>query len=313
MRIGIDIMGGDFAPQFTVKGVVEALKLLSEDTTIVLFGDEKKIIELLKEEEYDSSRIEIVSTSQVVAMNDHPVKTFSQKRDSSIAVGLKHLAKGNIEGFSSAGNTGAMLVGAMHTVQQIPGIIRPSIATPMPKIDGGQMTLLDVGLNPDCRPDVLYQYGILGSLYAEHVTGIENPRVGLLNIGSEEEKGNLLTSATHKLMKDSKDFNFVGNVEGNDLFAENKSDVVVCDGFTGNVVLKEAEGFYTLIKKRGFKDEYFDRFNFENYGGTPILGINSTVIIGHGASNVLAITNMIIHTKHVAEVKLSEKIKEALK
>jgi glycerol-3-phosphate acyltransferase PlsX len=313
MKIGIDIMGGDYAPDVRIKGVLEALKILSDDTKVVLFGDEKKITSLLKGESFDSHRIEIVSTTQVVEMSDHPVKTFSQKRDSSISVGFKYLAKGTIEGFSSAGNTGAMLVGAIHSVHPIPGIIRPCITSPLPKIGGGQNTILDVGINPDCRPDVLYQYGILGSLYAEHVNGIKNPRVTLLNIGSEEEKGNLLTTATHKLMKDSKDFNFVGNIEGNEIFAEDKSDVIVCDGFTGNVVLKEAEAFYTLIKKRGFNDDYFNRFNPEIYGGTPILGINSTVIIGHGTSNVNAVKNMILHTKHVAEVKLSEKIKQALK
>jgi len=313
MRIGIDIMGGDFAPDVTVKGAIEALKELTDDTVVVLFGDETKINDLLQNETYNSNKIDIVSTSQVIEMGEHPVKTFTQKRDSSISVGFKHLAKGDIEGFAGAGNTGAMLVGAMHSVQQIPGIIRPCITSPMPKMAGGQNTILDVGLNPDCRPDVLYQYGILGSLYAEHVNGIKNPRVALLNIGSEEEKGNLLTTATFKLMKGTKDFNFVGNIEGNDIFTEDKSDVIVCDGFTGNVVLKEAEAFYSLMKKRGYNDEYFNRFNPEIYGGTPILGINSTVIIGHGASSTLAIKNMILHTKHVAEVKLSEKIKEALK
>lgn len=313
MRIGIDIMGGDFAPDVTIKGVLEAIKELSDDTTVVLFGDASKIETLLKKETFDSNRIDIVTASQVIEMGEHPVKTFSQKRDSSISVGFKHLAKGDIEGFAGAGNTGAMLVGAMHSVQQIPGIIRPCITSPMPKITGGQNTILDVGINPDCRPDVLYQYGILGSLYAEHVNNVKNPRVALLNLGSEEEKGNLLTTATYKLMKDTKDFNFVGNIEGNDIFTEDKSDVIVCDGFTGNVVLKEAEAFYSLIKKRGYNDEYFNRFNPDIYGGTPILGINSTVIIGHGSSSIVAIKNMILHTKQVAEVKLSEKIKEALK
>lgn len=313
MNIGIDAMGGDFAPETTVKGAIKAIQEFPPESTITLYGDKDKIEAILSNEQANFDKINIVHTSQVIGMGDHPVKTFTRNPDSSIAVGFKDLAQGKIDGFASAGNTGAMLVGAMHTVQQIPGIIRPCITGPLPKMGGGTNILLDVGINPDCKPDVLYQYAILGSLYAEHVHNINNPRVALLNIGEEEEKGNLLTSATHKLMKDSSDFNFVGNIEGNKLFYDDISDVVVTDGFSGNIVLKEAEAFYTLIKKRGLSDEYFDRFNPEIYGGTPILGVNSTVLIGHGASNDIAIKNMILHTLHVAEAKLSEKIKEALK
>jgi len=147
-------------------------------------------------------------------------------------------------------------------------------------------------------------------LYAEHVHGITNPKVALLNIGEEEGKGNLLTQSAYSLMKDSEDFNFVGNVEGRDLFNES-ADVIVCDGFTGNIVLKQAEAFYALTKKRGLQDEYFDRFNYENYGGTPILGVNGAVMIGHGISNDKAIKNMLLHTAEVIEAKLSEKIKTA--
>jgi glycerol-3-phosphate acyltransferase PlsX len=313
MNIGLDVMGGDFAPTTTVKGAIAASLEFPEGSKLVLFGDEEKIKEILNQENADTSKIDIVATSQVIGMGEHPVKTFTKKKDSSIAVGFKYLATGKIDGFASAGNTGAMLVGAMHSVQQIPGIIRPCITSPMPTINGGTSILLDVGINPDCKPDVLYQYAILGSLYTEHVHNIKSPKVALLNIGEEEEKGNLLTSATHKLMRESKDFNFVGNIEGNQIFNGNTADVIVTDGFTGNVVLKQAEAFYTLIKKRGLSDDYFDRFNPEIYGGTPILGVNSTVIIGHGASNANAVKNMVLHTHHVAEVQLSEKIKEALK
>jgi phosphate acyltransferase len=156
---------------------------------------------------------------------------------------------------------------------------------------------------------VLYQFGILGSIYAKEVYKIENPKVGLLNIGEEPEKGNLVSQATHALMKDSKDFNFVGNVEGRELFTDH-ADVIVCEGFTGNVVLKTAEAFYTLIKKRKRSDEYFDTFNYELYGGTPILGINSNVLIGHGISSPLAFQNMLVLAKDIVEAKLSEKIKQ---
>jgi len=305
-------MGGDFAPETTLKGAILAANEFPENSKLFLFGDKNKIEEILKNENADTSKFEIIATTEVIEMGEHPVKAFTIKKDSSISIGFKYLAGGKIDGFASAGNTGAMLVGAMHSVQQIQGIIRPCITSPMPTINGGVSILLDVGINPDCKPDVLYQYAMLGSLYAEHVYNIKNPRVALLNIGEEEEKGNLLSAATHKLMKGTNEFNFVGNIEGNQIFNGDTADVIVADGFTGNVVLKQAEAFYTLIRKRKLSDNYFDRFNPEIYGGTPILGINSTVIIGHGASNINAIKNMVLHTHHVAEVKLSEKIKQAL-
>lgn len=169
--------------------------------------------------------------------------------------------------------------------------------------------ILDVGANADCKPDVLYQFAILGSIFAEKVYGIENPKVGLLNIGEEEEKGNLLAQATHELMKDTDDFNFIGNAEGFDLFND-KADVVVCDGFTGNVVLKEAESIYQIMKSRGIEDSYFDRFNYENYGGTPVLGVNKDVVIGHGNASPQAIRKMISLAAEVAEAKLADQLKK---
>ena len=167
-------------------------------------------------------------------------------------------------------------------------------------------------MQTDCKPDVLYQFAILGSLYAKNVQNIDNPKVALLNIGEEESKGNLLTQSAYKIMNDSKDFNFIGNIEGRDLF-HGKADVIVCDGFTGNIVLKQAEGLYTLMLERGIQDDYFDRFNYENYGGTPILGVNSDVIIGHGISNDIAVKNMLMHSYDVAKSGLTNKIKEAFK
>ena len=235
---------------------------------------------------------------------------MTQKPNSSIAVGFQLLKDNHIDAFAGTGNTGAMLVGAIYSVKSVAGVIRPCITSLLPKEKGGRGVILDVGTNADCKPDVLYQFGILGSIFAEHIYGIKNPKVGLLNIGEEQEKGNLIAQAAHQLMRDSKDFNFIGNIEGRDLFNE-KADVIVCDGFTGNVVLKQAESFYSLIKKRNRSDDYFERFNYENYGGTPILGINSSVIIGHGISNDIAIKNMIFLSKEVVEVKLSEKIKLA--
>ena len=181
----------------------------------------------------------------------------------------------------------------------------------MRKENGNVGVLLDVGANADCKADVLYQFGMLGSLFARYVFNIKNPRVGLLNLGKEKSKGNLLTQSTYDIMNNNSEYHFIGNIEGTELF-EDKADVIVCDGFTGNIVLKQAEAFYKLIKKRKIKDSYFEKFNYEIYGGTPILGINKTIVIGHGISNEIAIKNMIILTKNTVEARLSDKIKETL-
>jgi glycerol-3-phosphate acyltransferase PlsX len=241
-------------------------------------------------------------------MGEHPTKAFSQKPNSSIFLGFKHLKEKQIDAFASAGNTGAMLVGSMFTVKAVPGVIRPCITGILPKENGGFGVILDVGTNADCKPDVLYQFGILGSLFAKEVYKIQNPKVGLLNIGEEAEKGNLVSQAAYNLMKDSKDFNFIGNIEGRDLFGD-AADVIVCEGFVGNVVLKSAEAFYKLIKTRKRSDDYFDRFNYELYGGTPVLGINSNVLIGHGISSAIAFKNMLLLARDISEAKLDEKIK----
>ena len=242
-------------------------------------------------------------------MGAHPTKAFAQKPNSTISVGFQLLKDQKIDAFISAGNTGAMLVGSMFSVKAVPGIFRPCIASILPKENGGTGLILDVGTNADCKPDVLYQFAILGKLYAEFVLKVNTPKVGLLNIGEEPEKGNLVSQAAYNLMKDSKDFNFIGNVEGRDLFND-KADVIVCEGFVGNVVLKTAEAFYTLIKKTRAENDYFKRFNYEIYGGTPILGINGNVIIGHGISSPLAFKNQILQCRTVIEAALPEKIKQ---
>jgi glycerol-3-phosphate acyltransferase PlsX len=198
----------------------------------------------------------------------------------------------------------------MFTVKAIPGVVRPCITTILPKEDGGFGLLLDVGTNADCKPDVLYQFGILGSICAREVYKIKNPKVGLLNIGEEPEKGNLVSQAAYALMKDSKDFNFVGNVEGREIFRD-KADVIVCEGFVGNILLKTAEAFYDAIKARKRSDEYFDKFNYELYGGTPVLGVNSNVLIGHGISSAIAFKNMLLLAKDVVDARLNEKIAQS--
>ena len=310
MRIGLDVMGGDFAPESTVLGALEAVNELP-DIKLVLIGNRGKIISVLDRENTDHNQFEIVNATEIIEMGDHPAKSFTKKSNSSIAIGFDLLRNGEIDGFASAGNTGAMLIGVHYSIRTIPGVIRPAITSPLPTLNGKPTIILDVGVNPDCRPDVLYQYGILGSYYSKYVWNVKNPRVALLNIGSEETKGNLVVKATYELMKDTKDFNFIGNIEGNDFFKSDKTDVIVCDGFVGNVVLKETEAFYSMIIKRGIKDKFFEKFNFINYGGTPILGINADVIIGHGISNSAAIKSMILHTKGVIEAKLTKKFKKA--
>jgi glycerol-3-phosphate acyltransferase PlsX len=310
MKIGLDIMGGDFAPKAAVLGAIAALKELSADQKLVLFGDRDQILPILLEEGVDPESFEYVHTTEMIGMGEHGTKAVIQKPNSSISLGFQQLKDGIIDSFSSAGNTGAMLVGAMFSVKTIPGVIRPAIASNIPKIKSGFGILLDVGANADCKPEVLVQFGVLGSLYAEHIYKMTTPKVGLMNLGEEEEKGNMLTQATFPLMKETSLFNFIGNIEGRDLFND-KADVIVCDGFTGNVTLKLAETFYILTLKKGFKDEFFDRFNYEQYGGSPILGVNAPVIIGHGISSPEAIKNMVLLSRIVIEAKLIDKIREA--
>ena len=312
MRIGLDVMGGDFAPESIIEGAVDSLQYLLVTEKLVLIGDEPSVLRKLKEMQIDLSLFDVVHTSQVIEMADHPAKAFSQKKDSSIAVGYEMLKNGDLDGFCSAGNTGAMLVGASYTVNVIPGVLRPALATVLPCIDNRSFVLLDVGLNPDCKSDVLLQYGILGSIYAKCVLGKDNPTVGLLNIGEEETKGTPTVKAAFELMKEHPEINFVGNIEGNALFRETMTDVIVCDGFVGNVILKMGEAFHHLYKIRNLKDAFFDRLDWENIGGTPIVGINANVVIGHGISKRKAIMNMILQTREVVHANLAQKIKEAI-
>lgn len=311
MKIGIDIMGGDYAPQATVKGAVLARAELDNSVELVLIGDSTEIHSLLKEYKADVSQFTIVHANDVIGMGDNPTRAVVQKPESSISIGFRMLKDGEIDSFASAGNSGAMLVGAVLSVKTIPGIARPCLSSIIPKENGGLGFFLDVGANADCKPEMLQQFAIIGSLMAEYVYHIPKPKVGLMNIGEEDEKGNTLVKESFPLIKSLKDINFVGNVEGRDLFND-KTDVIVCDGFTGNIILKLAESFYFLLRKHHFNNDYFERFNYENYGGTPILGINKPVIIGHGISNAKTIKNMLLFSKEVIDARLAEKIAEEL-
>jgi glycerol-3-phosphate acyltransferase PlsX len=305
-------MGGDNSPDATLKGAYLASQHLSKEETIVLVGNEKLAKSWFKSNNIDSSVFEFIHADEVISMNEHATKALRKKPNNSISIGFNALKNKEIDVFSSAGNSGAMLVGSMFSIGPIKGVIRPSITSVLPKKNGGVGLILDVGVNADCKPDVLFQFAILGSLFAENVYNIQKPKVGLLNIGEEKGKGNLLTQSTYQLLEDNDDINFVGNVEGRDLFND-KADVIVCDGFTGNVVLKLAESFYSLINQKNIKDDYFDRFNYEIYGGTPVLGVDGNVLIGHGISNANAIKNMILLGKDLINSNLNSKIKKAFR
>ncbi|MDR1129379.1 MAG: phosphate acyltransferase [Prevotellaceae bacterium] len=313
MKIGLDVMGGDFAPKNEVLGAIEALPELQNGSEIILFGNETQIKDVCREKGFDVSRFQTVHTSEIIDMHDHPAKAFAQKPDSSMAMGFKYLSSGLIDGFASPGNTGAMMAGIMYTVKTIEGILRPCISCLFPIITGRWGLLLDVGLNADCKPENLYQYAILGSLYAKGALGDTNPRIALLNIGEEESKGNLVTKAAYELMKDSRDFNFVGNIEGNELMTGEKADVVVCDGFVGNVILKMAESFYRMARYQGIETEFFSKLDYEYHGGTPVLGVNAPVIIGHGSSSPKAIKNMILNTEKTVRAKMVDRVKSIFK
>ena len=312
MKIGLDIMGGDHAPHSTLHGALLASDQLSTNEKIVLVGDSKLAKKILLQNNADLSLFEFIHADDQIDMNEHATKAIRKKPNNSISVGFEALKNGEIDVFSSAGNSGAMLVGSMFSVGPIKGVIRPCITSVLPKENGSVGLILDVGVNADCKPDVLFQFAILGSLFAENVYGLKNPKVGLLNIGEEKGKGNLLTQAAYQLLEDNDDINFIGNVEGRDLFNE-KADVIVCDGFTGNVVLKQAESFFAILAKRNLLDDYFKRFNYENYGGTPVLGVSGNVLIGHGISNDKAIKNMILLGKDLIHSNLTNKIKIAFK
>jgi len=305
MKIALDIMGGDFAPLEAIKGVK---KFFEENTNefgvhLLLIGSKEKAAEYLPMLSEYQEHFTFIDTPDMIEMHEHPTRALKEKPNSSISLGFGLLAKEKADAFISAGNTGAMMVGSMYSVKTIDGILRPAIISPIPRPDGGYNLLVDAGANADCKPEHLVQFAVLGSLYMKCVLGIENPKVGLLNLGHEEGKGNLLCLATYPLLQANKSINFIGNIEGRDMFL-NKADVVVCEGFVGNVTLKMAESIYTIFTERGIQDDFLYHFNSEIYGGTPILGINKPVLIAHGISHALAFENMIKVTSKIIHSNL---------
>lgn len=309
MNIALDAMGGDFAPKATLEGAFLAKQTYGNDVAITLIGHQEVITSQLSDLGIDANLFQLVHAPTVIEMGEHPAKAFQQKQDSSIAVGFGMLMKQKADVFCSAGNTGAMLVGSMFTIKPIPGILRPGIAGFLPKEDGSFGIILDVGANADCKPEYMEQFAVVGSLYAQHAFGKTNPTVALMNLGEEPEKGNSLSLAAHQLLKSNTNINFVGNVEGRDAF-NSKYDVIVCDGFSGNVILKMAESIYDVMDSKNIKSPFIDMFNYAAVGGSPILGVNGNVIIGHGISTPTAIKNMLEQGRILAQSNVSEKIRD---
>lgn len=321
MRLGIDAMGGDHAPQAIIEGVLEAKKDLSVD--FVLYGDKAQIEPLLKGE-----KIEIIHCSEVIETTEEPVSAIRSKKDSSLVRGCVDLKEGNLDGFLSAGSTGALLAGGLFKVGRIKGIERPALVLTYPMGDGFGL-ISDAGANADCKPKHLLDFAVMSSYYARDVLGITNPRVGLVNIGEEEAKGNALTKETYGLLKES-NLNFIGNVEGRDI-PLGKADVVICDGFTGNVILKVTEGLASmmmsnikaifmkniltkagaLLYKSGLK-AFKKRTDYTEYGGAPLMGVEGYLVKAHGSSNAKAIKNGIRYMKKYVDSGINEQVKEYL-
>ncbi|MDF1860251.1 MAG: phosphate acyltransferase PlsX [Verrucomicrobiales bacterium] len=310
MKIALDVMGGDKAPAAIVEGAMQALEGFGEDLdTLFLVGDESAIKEELSHLSYAHGKIEIIHAEEVVEMDESAVKSVRQKRKSSISIAVDLVKSGDCQAVVSAGNTGAAVAAATIKLRNIPGVERAGIASPLPN-ENGPCNIVDAGANVDAKPSHLLGYAIMGSVYARHVQGKKNPIVGLMSVGEEDSKGTDFTREVFHLLKES-GLNFKGNVEGHDLF-ETPIDVVVCDGFTGNVILKSCEAtakamfkwlkedikatpirqMGALIAKEAFKATK-ERGNYETYGGSPLLGVNGICIIGHGSSSPLAVKNAI--------------------
>jgi glycerol-3-phosphate acyltransferase PlsX len=330
MIIALDAMGGDFAPVSTIEGAVFASR--ESKHKILLVGHEKLIAEELlkysKRYEVKSLNIEIINATEVIAMDEQPVKAVRNKKNSSLSVCAKLVADGNADAFVSMGNSGAIMAAALFYLKRIEGVLRPAILTPFPTVDG-HCIISDTGANVDCRPEHLVQFGMMASLFCEKVTGITNPKVGLISIGEESTKGNELTLAAFNLLKMA-DINFIGNIEGRDI-SKAKADVVICDGFVGNIILKFGEGLAEMMLKLVRKE--FKRcpvawvslpflwfamkglrkkVDYTESGGVPLLGVNGVCVVGHGSSNGKAVKNAIFAGARAVEHNLTAGIKETM-
>lgn len=327
MRIAVDAFGGDKAPHEIIKGCVAAIQEIDDD--IILVGREQEIADVLQSEAVPEGRITICNASEVIETGDHPVEAVRHKKDSSLVVSLRLVKEGKADAVVSAGNTGAYLAGAFRILGRMKGIKRPALTTVMPTVGKNPGVLLDVGANADCRPQHLVQFAQMGSIYASSVLNIENPRVALLNIGAEEAKGNALTKEAHQLLK-QENLNFTGNIEPRYVLS-GSADVVVCDGFTGNVVIKLIEGtastLFSMLKQVFFKSfatklaagilkpglkSIKNQMDYSAYGGAPFLGIDGVVFKAHGSSDRVAIANCIKAASRYLSAGVNDKIKAAI-
>ena len=324
IKIIVDAMGGDNAPAAMVNGCIDAVSH-KEDFSVILVGNEEKINKILKERQYTGKKIKVYNATEVVTNHDEPSKVVKHKKDSSMVVGFELLKAGHGEAFLSCGSTGALLACSILILKRIKGINRPALGTLIPTKTGNAL-LLDSGLNADCKPINLAQFGKMGSCYMKHLTGIKHPKVGLMNIGVEAEKGNELVKEAYELMKTT-DITFLGNIEGNDVIS-GVADVIVCDGFTGNVLIKSIEGvakfFIDELKEIFFKSlttklsalfvkdgikKLKAKVDVDEMGGAPILGIDGLVIKSHGNSNAKAIENAVVKSYYLAQSKFVEDMK----
>ncbi len=327
-RVALDAMGGDHAPAEIVKGAVDAV-LKERDVYIYLVGQEDKVEAELRKYTYDKTRIEIVNASEVIETAEPPVNAVRRKKDSSMVVGMKLVKEGKADAFVSAGSSGAVLVGGQVIVGRIKGVERPPLA-PLIPTEKGVSLLIDCGANVDARPSHLVQFAKMGSIYMENVLGVKSPRVGIVNIGAEEEKGNALVKETFPLLKDQTDIHFVGSVEAREI-PRGQADVVVCEAFAGNVILKLYEGLGdvlirkiksgmmtslrskigALLVKPALK-KTLKAFDASEYGGAPLLGLNGLVVKTHGSAKAKEVCNTVLQCVTFKNQKINEKIKSCI-
>ena len=327
MRIAIDAVGGDNAPDEIIAGVLESIEQLDKDDELILVGPEDIIESQLKSRKYPKGTVAIVHAPDIIGMADKPIETLRKKPKSSIAVLAKLGKRGKADAVISAGNTGACVAAFQMRMRNLPGVNRPGIAVVFPTPEG-PVVICDVGANIACKPMNLYQYALMSSVYTKGMLGIENPRIGIMSIGSEDAKGNEIVKKARELMKDDPNMNFVGNIEGRDIF-EGTSDVVICEGFVGNVILKLTEGLVDglfkaikhelmeeklrlVMKFKPVMKRIYTKYDYNTYGGAPLLGLNGTALICHGSSKSRTIKNAILASKKLYTEKINDKIVESL-
>ncbi len=327
MRIAIDAMGGDYAPAEIIAGALESIELLADDDELILVGPEDVIQAHVPSSKLRAGKLTIVDAPDIIAMDDVPVESLRHKPRSSIAVMAKLAKRDQADAVISAGNTGACVAAFQMRMRNLPGVNRPGIAVVFPT-PGGPVTICDVGANIACKPIHLYQYGVMAGVYSRHLLGIENPRVGLMSIGAEDAKGNEIVKKSREFMKADPKLNFIGNIEGRDIF-KGTCDVVVCEGFVGNVILKLTEGLveglFKAIKHELMEEKLrlamkfkpvmmriYNKYDYNAYGGALLLGVNGTAVICHGSSQSRTIKNAILASKNFHTQKINDKIIEYL-